>query len=234
MLFRSPRDFVPWRFSDAGKQRAQLNRRDAASEKPAQNCDLRQPSGVGLAYNDKPTFSPEGRLSAGKRTLGRDPLNFGFVPEADLPFQRNSDRFHRPMPLSSHLNQRSSLLDRLCPSVSNTLVPFSLSLNASTYAHTFVWRRMQWASAAVHPETSEERFDEQPERHNRRRGSRARGGLFRRLLVGQRHRRRRRTDPSRHNRKRRLISAAPLAASPARRPGQEQSSARSVASRPAT
>jgi hypothetical protein len=27
---------VPWRFSDAGKHRAQLKRRDAASEKPAQ------------------------------------------------------------------------------------------------------------------------------------------------------------------------------------------------------
>ncbi len=106
--------------------------------------------------------------------------------------------------------------------VGDTLIPFSLSLNASTYAHTFVWRRMQWASAAVHPETSEERFDEQPERHNRRRrGSRARG-LFLRLPVGQRHRRWRRTGSSRHNRKRRLISAAPLAASPARRPGQEQ------------
>ncbi len=30
--------FVPWRFSDAGKQRAQLKRRDAASEKPAQKA----------------------------------------------------------------------------------------------------------------------------------------------------------------------------------------------------
>ena len=28
----------------------------------------------------KPTFSPERRLSAGKRTLGSDPPNFGFVP----------------------------------------------------------------------------------------------------------------------------------------------------------
>jgi len=27
---------VPWRFSDAGKHRAHLKRRDAASEKPAQ------------------------------------------------------------------------------------------------------------------------------------------------------------------------------------------------------
>ncbi len=33
-----PRDFVPWRFSDAGKRRAQLKRRDAASEKPAQKA----------------------------------------------------------------------------------------------------------------------------------------------------------------------------------------------------
>ncbi len=31
-----PRDFVPWRFSDAGKRRAQLKRRHTASEKPAQ------------------------------------------------------------------------------------------------------------------------------------------------------------------------------------------------------
>ncbi|MCZ6454485.1 MAG: hypothetical protein O6909_09615 [Alphaproteobacteria bacterium] len=28
----------------------------------------------------KPTFSHERRLCAGKRTLGIDPLNFGFVP----------------------------------------------------------------------------------------------------------------------------------------------------------
>jgi len=33
---------VPWRFSDAGKQRAQLKRRDAASEKPAQSQTLAQ------------------------------------------------------------------------------------------------------------------------------------------------------------------------------------------------
>jgi hypothetical protein len=35
-----PRDFVPWRFSDAGKQRAPLKRRDAASEKPAQEPSM--------------------------------------------------------------------------------------------------------------------------------------------------------------------------------------------------
>ncbi len=160
--------------------------------------------------------------------------NFGLGSTTDIPPQRNSDRFRRSMPLSFHLNQRSSLLDRLCPSVSNTLIPFSLSLNASIYAHTFIWRRTQWASAAVHPETSEERFDEQPERHNRRRrGGRARGGLYLRLPVGQRHRGKRRTGPSRYDRKRRLNSETPLTASPARRPGQEQDSARSVASRQA-
>jgi hypothetical protein len=29
---------------------------------------------------EKPTFSPEGRQCAGKRTLGSDPPNFGYVP----------------------------------------------------------------------------------------------------------------------------------------------------------
>ena len=95
-----------------------------------------------------------------KRTFRRSYAKVRLVPTTDIPPQRNSDRFRRPMPLSFHLNQRSSLLDRLCPSVSNTLVPFSLSLNVSTYAHTFIWRRTQWASAAVHSKTGEEISDE--------------------------------------------------------------------------
>ncbi len=35
------RDFVPWRFSDAGKRRAQLNGHDAASEKPTHGWTYR-------------------------------------------------------------------------------------------------------------------------------------------------------------------------------------------------
>ena len=33
-----PRDFVPWRFSGAGKHRAMLNHGNTASEKPAQKA----------------------------------------------------------------------------------------------------------------------------------------------------------------------------------------------------
>jgi hypothetical protein len=47
---------VPWRFSDAGKHRAQLKRRDAASEKPAQKATFTafldgMDSGAALSYS---------------------------------------------------------------------------------------------------------------------------------------------------------------------------------------
>jgi hypothetical protein len=121
---------------------------------------VRWSSDSGRPSGSNPTLRPGGRLSASLRAFERFGLSACFVPTTDIPPQRDSDRFRQPMPPSFHLNQRSSLLDRLCPNVSNTLAPFSLSLNASTCAHTFIWRQTQWASVADHSKTGKEISDE--------------------------------------------------------------------------
>ena len=44
------------------------------------NCDLQHHLAQRPICGDKPTLSPERRQCAGKRTLGSDPPNFGYVP----------------------------------------------------------------------------------------------------------------------------------------------------------
>ena len=58
--------------------------RVASNDRFGSCADLRHHLALRPVCGDKPTFSPERRLNAGKRTLGSDPPNFAFVPRADI------------------------------------------------------------------------------------------------------------------------------------------------------
>ncbi len=102
-------------------------------------------SGTGRSSADRSTFRPERRQCGGEQTLRRGEAKVGFVPEGDI----------------QALRLEPSLYWVLLGVLRPDRVGAGLHLGpGQTWAHTFIWRRTQWACEAVHPKAGEESSDE--------------------------------------------------------------------------